>query len=139
MPMFTARVQVDPVVKDHWGIPVVRLSGSRHPSDIEVGRFIASKADQWLKEAGAVKTWPALPGLIQRSGQHQAGTCRMGNDPTISVTNKHGQVHDIPNLFVADGGLHVTNGGYNPVLTIMALGYWVSHHIKARWKNGILT
>ena len=139
MPMFTARVQVDPVVKDHWGIPVVRLSGNRHPADLEVGRFIAARAEHWLKEAGAVRTWPALPGLVQRSGQHQAGTCRMGNDPTISVTNKHGQVHDIPNLFVADGGLHVTNGGYNPVLTIMALGYWVSHHIKARWKEGKLT
>jgi choline dehydrogenase-like flavoprotein len=135
MPMFTARVQPDPVVRDHWGIPVIRLSGERHPDDIEVGRFIASKAELWLKEAGAVKTWRALPGRIQRSGQHQSGTCRMGNDPTTSVTDKHGRVHDIDNLFVADGGLHVTNGGFNPVLTIMALGYWVSHHIKSDWKG----
>jgi choline dehydrogenase-like flavoprotein len=59
----------------------------------------------------------------------------MGNDPTTSVTDKHGRVHDIDNLFVADGGLHVTNGGFNPVLTIMALGYWVSHHIKSDWKG----
>jgi len=135
MPMFTARVQIDPVVKDHWGIPVIRLSGNRHPADIEVGRFLASKAELWLKEAGAVSTWTSLPGLIQRSGQHQAGTCRMGNDPATSVTDRHGRVHDIDNLFVTDGGLHVTNGGFNPVLTIMALGYWVSQHIKADWKG----
>ncbi len=135
MPMFTARVQVDPVVRDHWGIPVARLSGNRHPDDIATGRFLASKAEQWLKEAGAVRTWTALPGLIQRSGQHQAGTCRMGDDPKTSVTDRHGRVHDIDNLFVADGGLHVTNGGFNPVLTIMALGYWVSRHIKADWKG----
>ncbi|HTL67618.1 MAG TPA: GMC family oxidoreductase [Lacunisphaera sp.] len=135
MPMFTARVQVDPVVKDHWGIPVVRLSGNRHPDDVVHGRFLASKAEQWLKEAGAVQTWISLPGLIQRSGQHQAGTCRMGNDPTTSVTDRYGRVHEIDNVYVADGGLHVTNGGFNPVLTIMALGYWVSHHIKSDWKG----
>ena len=136
MPMFEARVQVDPAVKDHWGIPVARLSGNRHPHDLEIGRFLAAKAEQWLKEAGAVRTWPSLPGLGQSGGQHQAGTCRMGDDPQTSVTNKHGQVHDIPNLFLADGSLHVTNGGFNPALTIMALGYWVADYIKAGARTG---
>jgi choline dehydrogenase-like flavoprotein len=57
----------------------------------------------------------------------------MGNDPKTSVTDRHGRVHDIDNLFVADGSLHVTNGGFNPVLTIMALGYWVSAYIVSEW------
>jgi choline dehydrogenase-like flavoprotein len=68
-------------------------------------------------------------------GQHQAGTCRMGNDPATSVTNRYGQVHQIDNLFIADGSLHVTNGGFNPALTIMALAYWVSDYIKTGWKG----
>jgi choline dehydrogenase-like flavoprotein len=135
MPVFTARVEVDPAVKDHWGRPVVRLSGSRHPADIEVARLTSSKAELWLKEAGAFQTWTGLPGLGLSGGQHQAGTCRMGNDPQTSVTNRHGQVHDIDNLFIADGSLHVTNGGFNPVLTILALGYWVSDYIKKNWKG----
>lgn len=59
----------------------------------------------------------------------------MGNDPKTSVVNRYGQVHDIHNLFLADGSLHVTNGGFNPVLTIMALGYWVSGYIKQEWKG----
>ncbi len=37
MPLFDARVQVDPEVKDHWGIPVARLSGQRHPHTLEIG------------------------------------------------------------------------------------------------------
>ncbi|HRY50630.1 MAG TPA: GMC family oxidoreductase [Candidatus Paceibacterota bacterium] len=135
MPVFEARVEVDPVVKDHWGIPVARLSGQRHPHDIEICRFTSSKAELWLKEAGAVQTWTWVPGLGLSGGQHQAGTCRMGNDPKTSVTNKFGQVHDIPNLFVADGSLHVTNGGFNPVLTIMALGYWIGDYIRKNWKG----
>jgi choline dehydrogenase-like flavoprotein len=135
MPVFEARAEVDPVEKDYWGIPVVRLSGRRHPHDIEICRFLSSKAEAWVKEAGAIRTWNTVPGLVLSGGQHQAGTCRMGNDPKTSVTNKHGQVHEIDNLFVADGSLHVTNGGFNPVLTIMALGYWVSDYIKKEWKG----
>ena len=45
-------------------------------------------------------------------------------------------MHDIANLFIADGSLHVTNGGFNPALTIMALGYWVADYIKAGAKTG---
>jgi choline dehydrogenase-like flavoprotein len=135
VPVFEARIDVDPTVTDDWGIPVACISGHRHPNDVKVAQFLAGKAEAWLKEAGAFKTWLSVPGLGVSGGQHQAGTCRMGNDPSTSVTNRYGQVHDIDNLFVADGSLNVTNGGFNPVLTIMALGYWVSHYIKQEWKG----
>jgi choline dehydrogenase-like flavoprotein len=135
MPVYDARVEVDPGVRDYWGIPVVKISGSRHPHDLEISRHIASRAEAWLKEAGAVRTWTQLPGMGRGAGAHQAGTCRMGGDAKGSVTNRHGQVHDIDNLFVADGSLHVTNGGFNPALTIMALGYWVSAHIVREWRG----
>ena len=134
MPVFDARVQVDPTVKDFWGIPVVRLSGGRHPQDAVTAKFIAERAQDWLREAGAIKTWLRLPGLGLSGGQHQAGTCRMGNDPKTSVVNAHCQVHGVDNLFVADGSVHVTNGGFNPVLTILANAYRVSAFITKNWK-----
>ncbi|MGP8199579.1 MAG: GMC family oxidoreductase [Limisphaerales bacterium] len=135
MPNFTARVTIDPTVKDAWGIPVCRLSGTRHPHDLETGDFLSKKAEAIVRETGATRVWRNGPGLWLSGGQHQAGTCRMGNDPKQSVTNRFGQVHQIDNLFIADGSLHVTNGGFNPVLTIMALAYWVSDYIKAGWKG----
>jgi choline dehydrogenase-like flavoprotein len=135
MPVFEARVEVDPVEKDYWGIPVARLSGHRHPHDLEVARFLSDKGEIWLREAGASHVWQELPGLGVSGGQHQAGTCRMGSDPKTSVTNKYGQVHEIDNLFVADGSLNVTNGGFNPALTIMALGYWVGEHLARQWRG----
>jgi choline dehydrogenase-like flavoprotein len=135
MPVFESRVEVDPSVTDHWGIPVARISGWRHPHDIEICQFLARRAEEWLLEAGAIQTWRSVPGTGVSGGQHQAGTCRMGDDPRSSVTNRYGQVHEVDNLFVADGSLHVTNGGFNPVLTIMALGYWVAGHIVREW-NG---
>jgi choline dehydrogenase-like flavoprotein len=60
----------------------------------------------------------------------------MGNDPKTSVVNRYGQVHDVDNLFVADGSVHVTNGGFNPVLTIMANAYHASDYMVKSWKGG---
>ncbi len=60
------------------------------------------------------------------AGQHQAGTCRMGNDPQGSVVNRNCQLHDVDNVFVIDSSVHVTNGGFNPALTIMAIAYFAS-------------
>lgn len=135
MPVFDARVQVHPVVKDHWGIPVCCLSGGRHTNDIHVAEFLSTKAEEWLREAGAIKTWRQLPGLGLSGGQHQAGTCRMGNEPKTSVVNQDCQVHDVDNLFVIDASVHVTNGGFNPVLTIMANAYRASDILVRNWKG----
>jgi choline dehydrogenase-like flavoprotein len=135
MPMFSARVEVDPNVPDYWGIPVARLSGDKHPHTIEIGAFAAAKAEEWLQEAGAVRTWKKLAGPGFTGGQHQAGTCRMGDDPKTSVVNRYCQVHEIDNLFVIDGSVHVTNGGFNPALTIMANAYRASDHLVKAWKG----
>ncbi len=136
MPMFDSRVTIDPEVRDHWGIPVVALSGQRHPLDRVHCQFLSKKAEEILKEAGAVRTWLSVGGGGGPSGhQHQNGTLRMGNDPKTSVVNKYGQVHDIDNLFVSDASVFVTGGGFNPVLTIMAVAYHTAGYIVKNWKG----
>ena len=134
MPLADARVQLDPKVKDHWGIPVARLSGGRHPHTTEIGRYIATKAEAWLKEAGAVQTWKRAPGKGLSGGQHQAGTCRMGSDPKTSVVDPNCRIHDVDNVYVIDAGVHVTNGGFNPVLTILANAYRASERLLQGWR-----
>jgi choline dehydrogenase-like flavoprotein len=57
------------------------------------------------------------------------GTARMGDDPSASVVDRHGQAHDVDNLFVIDGSLFVTSGAAHPTPTIQALALWVSQHI----------
>ena len=59
----------------------------------------------------------------------------MGNDPKTSVVNHYCQLHDVDNVFVADGSVHVTNGGFNPALTIMALAYRASDYIAREWRG----
>jgi choline dehydrogenase-like flavoprotein len=135
MPLADARVQLDPKVEDTWGIPVARLSGGRHPHTIEIGRYIAGKAEAWLKEAGAGQTWKRAPGKSLSGGQHQAGTCRMGADPKTSVVNASCRLHDVDNVYVIDASVHVTNGGFNPVLTILANAYRTSNLLLQDWKG----
>jgi choline dehydrogenase-like flavoprotein len=136
MPMFEARIQLDATVKDHWGQPVARISGPGHPHTEQISAFMASKAESWLKEAGAVRTWQRLPRASLTGGQHQAGTCRMGPDPKTSVVDRHCRIHDTDNVFVVDASVHVTNGGFNPVLTVMAIAYWASDFMAREWRRG---
>jgi choline dehydrogenase-like flavoprotein len=135
MPVWDSRVQVDPKVRDGWGIPVARLSGNRHPHTIEIGNAMAEKAKAWVETAGASRIWLRQAGAGVSGGQHQAGTCRMGADPKTSVCNKNGQLWDSENVFLADGSVHVNNGGFNPVLTIMALSYHTSAYIVSEYRG----
>ncbi len=127
-----SRVTLDPAVRDHVGMPVARLSGTTHPETVRTARFMFDRAREWMSAAGAVKIWGNTPGLQLSAGQHQAGTARMGHDPATSVVDAACRVHGHANLYVADASVHVTNGGFNPVLTVMALAFRTAEGILQR-------
>ncbi|MGC2639039.1 MAG: GMC family oxidoreductase [Acidobacteriaceae bacterium] len=136
IPMASARARLDPVVKDKWGLPVARIEGNSHPHTFAIGAVQAQRAETWLREAGAVHTslMDYTPEVVE-AGQHQAGTCRMGDDPRSSVVDRNCRLHDVDNVFVMDGSVHVTNGGFNPVLTIMAMAYRAAEGLVRGWKG----
>ncbi|CAG7640204.1 Oxygen-dependent choline dehydrogenase [Paenibacillus allorhizosphaerae] len=123
IPTPESRVRLSPTVKDRFGLPVAQLSGSVHPESLRTAVMLAEQAETWLWAAGARRVWRTRPGGGLSAGQHQAGTLRMGDDPSVSVTDRYGRVHGYDNLWVSDGSVHVTNGGVNPVLTILALAF----------------
>jgi len=129
IPVFDSRVTLDPRVRDRFGIPVARISGYRHPHTLEISEYMAERAAEWLRASGAVKVWLRRAGRGVSGGQHQAGTCRMGKDPKTSVVDPWCRIHDTDNVYVVDASVHVTNGGFNPVLTIMALAYRTGAHL----------
>jgi choline dehydrogenase-like flavoprotein len=133
IPMPGLRVTLDPAQTDRHGMPVARLSGRQHAETIRAGEAQREKALEWLVASGAREVWPSGPiGAGVTGGQHQAGTARMGADPARSVTDPFGRVHGHDNLWVMDGSVHVTNGGFNPVLTILALAYRSAEHLAAQ-------
>jgi choline dehydrogenase-like flavoprotein len=64
---------------------------------------------------------------------HLAGTCLMGDDPQLSVTNPYGQVHGVPNLYITDASVLPGQGmGDSPSLTIQALALRTADYITLR-------
>lgn len=63
---------------------------------------------------------------------HQAGTCRFGTDPAISVLNLDCRAHEVENLYVTDASFFPSIGAVNPTLTIIANALRVADLLKAR-------
>jgi choline dehydrogenase-like flavoprotein len=85
-------------VTDSLGIPVARLSGRLDPNDLSVQQLLGERAADWLRAAGATTAivYASHPeNVVPSSGQHQAGTCRMGTDPATSVTDPCSRVWGI--------------------------------------------
>lgn len=59
---------------------------------------------------------------------HEAGTLRMGTDPTKSVTGADCRFHDVKNAFVVGPALFPTIGSPNPMLTGIALARRLGDH-----------
>jgi choline dehydrogenase-like flavoprotein len=138
LPLETNRVDLDPDMKDDWGLPAMRITSTSHPDDIKCMEFFRQRSLEILEAAGAKKVW-AGPVNDSRGGAHNRGTCRMGNDPKTSVVNKFHRAHDVPNLFIVDGSNLVTGGRNHPTMTIQALAFRAAEHITRAAKAGTLT
>lgn len=131
IPTRAARVRLS-TTRDAAGVPVVRLEGTQHPEDLRTAGLLAARSEAWLREAGAHTTWQIGPSRPQLSGgQHQAGTARMSASPEDGATDTNGRVWDTDRVYVVDGSVHVTNGGANPSLTIMALAWRTAEHVAS--------
>jgi choline dehydrogenase-like flavoprotein len=131
IPNAGARVTLAEPVRDRHGVQVARIGGSLHPANRGSAGLLIARAREWLAEAGAERVWSTPYRTTVSAGQHQAGTCRMGADPATSVTDPWGRVHGHRNLWVMDASAHVTNGGFNPVLTVLALAFRNARHLAS--------
>jgi choline dehydrogenase-like flavoprotein len=133
LPLESNRITLDPDLKDAWGLPAFRLTYAHDPRDLELYRFFEKRAEELLVAAGATSTWTVTPvDAPPIPVNHLLGTCRMGNDPKSSVTDKFHRAHDVPNLFIVSGASFVTSGRGQPTETIQALAFRAGDTI-ARW------
>jgi choline dehydrogenase-like flavoprotein len=117
MPQETNRVTLNTDVKDKNGMPVANVHFDDHPNDIAMRNHAYRQGSAMYEAVGATRTIPTPP----YPSTHNLGTNRMSEKPRDGVVNKHGQTHDIPNLFISDGSQFTTGGAENPTLTIVAL------------------
>ncbi len=135
LPRWDNYVEIDPTVKDTYGIPVLRIHMTYGENEINIVKAMADDAGEMLEAIGAknVETYvrPATPGWAI----HEVGIARMGDDPKTSVLNQFQQSHDIKNLFVADGAGFTSTACQNPTLTIMALGVRSMDYLMSEMKK----
>ncbi|KRE24935.1 GMC oxidoreductase [Paenibacillus sp. Soil522] len=130
------RVFVDPSRRDEYGMPELQVDFSYSAKDEAViqqmyaGIVHASSVMQ-LRIAtleGALAICLLPPG----ADNHDAGTCRMGNDPNTSATNRYGQIHGVEGLYIADNSVLPSLGASNPTLSTAALAIRTADYIMSQ-------
>jgi choline dehydrogenase-like flavoprotein len=134
---------LDPNLKDKWGIPVLRFhwKWSEHETR-QAAHMHKTFAELIEAMGGKVRSKPETDGAkaIEAGGKiiHEVGGTIMGADAKKSVTNQWCQTWDVKNLFITDGGPFCSNADKNPTLTIMALAWRASDYLLAELKKGNL-
>lgn len=135
-------MDIDPEVKDKWGIPVARFHWQWSEHELKQVAHGLRTIKAILETMGAtVAELPKPEDAILKGGEiiHEVGSTRMGSDPKQSVTNQWGQTWDCPNLFVMDGGVFASNPHKNCTLTILTLAMRNSDYLAKQLKAGALS
>ena len=147
LPYADNRITISPRFKDKWGIPVPHLhckpgknEKAMAKAQLRAAREMHEAMNNEILFTGSITgldggkqmahlNW--FDRLVFRIGFpmsvsigasiHECGGARMGNSPDNSVTNKHGQLWEAPNVVITDGSAFVSGGSVGLVLTIMAL------------------
>jgi choline dehydrogenase-like flavoprotein len=82
--------------------------------------------ESWL---AGIYAMPFGAGGIALGAAHQMGSARMGLDPTTSVADPTGELHDIKGVWIGDTSAFPTPSGANPMLTCMALAHRTAEHL----------
>jgi choline dehydrogenase-like flavoprotein len=132
----TNYVDIDPEAKDAYGIPVVRVHFKWDENVLKMWEHSKQACAEVIKAAGgefeSSGAAPEIPGY----SLHEVGTCRMGNDPKASVTNKFGQAHDVPNLYVCDASVFLDCTDKTTTISIMAFTLRTCDHLAENFKAG---
>jgi choline dehydrogenase-like flavoprotein len=136
LPRYENYVEIDPNIKDRWGIPVLKFNYKFGPNEKAMAKDMADSAQEMFEAAGIEIVSVSRQILTEGWSIHELGTSRMGNDPKTSVLNQFQQAHDVPNLLVVDGSSHVNASCQNPTWTIMALAWRSCDHIADQLKRG---
>ncbi len=138
LPRYENYVDIDPTVKDRWGIPVLRFHYEFGDNEKKMAEDMAVTAREIFEESGIEVLGVDREILTEGWSIHELGTSRMGSDPKTSALNQFQQSHDVKNLFVVDGSSHVSASCQNPTWTIMALCWRSTDYLADQLKKGNL-
>lgn len=135
--------ELDPTVKDKWGIPVLRWHWKWSEHEINQAMHAVRTFTSLIETmGGTVRSKRVEHGkdAIKQGGIiiHEVGGALMGEDPKKSVCNQWNQTWDVPNLFLCDGSPFPSNADKNPTLTIMALAWRTGDYLMEQARKGAI-
>jgi choline dehydrogenase-like flavoprotein len=147
LPHYSNIVDLDPNCVDEYGFPVARITRRLGPQEDLMYKLASKRMRDLfapLSSHGVNLDDPAVfntaPAQVDLFGDHQMGTCRMGENPAESVVDRYCRLHDVKNVFVLDTSFMPSGMGLNPMVTTVAnalrVGTWiVEEHRKGRSFN----
>jgi choline dehydrogenase-like flavoprotein len=132
--------ELDPTVKDKWGIPVLRFHWKWSEHEVRQAAHMRRTFLELIDRLGGKAVDTSVNGAISKGGEitHEVGTTRMGSSPKDSVVNQFGQCWSVKNLFITDGGVFVSHPNKNPTLSILALSWRSSAYLAEEARKGDL-
>ena len=132
--------EMDPEVKDQWGIPVLRFHWKWSDFELNQVRHQQKHIRELLEALGgkvSAKNDADVFKSMKAGGSviHEVGGAIMGDDPAKSVTNQWSQTWDVKNIFLADGAPFASTADKNPTLTIMELAWRMADHVMDELKR----
>ncbi len=133
LPWRGAFVDLDPEVKDRWGLSAARIHLKHHPADVATNTAMVKRGIEVFRAMRPAPkrvtawTWGTTTFHLQH------GTCRFGDDPSRSVLDRNCQAHEVKNLYVTDGSFMPTSGGVPATPTILANSFRVADAIRGRF------
>lgn len=134
---------LDPTVKDQWGIPVLRFHWKWGEAETRQAAHAITTFLEVIDRMGGKPVGPVERDgrkAISKGGEiiHEVGTARMGSAAKNSVVDGFGRSWAVRNLFVADGAVMVSSPDKNPTLSILALSWRTSAHLADLAERGAL-
>ena len=138
LPQATNRVDLDPSVRDVWGLPAGRVTYAPHRHELAASAFAAPLHEAVMPRR---RGRGGLLGHVTAAGRHRpprgAEPPRGSPPPAATSWAPHAwaptpgprwcpaeqRLWDVDNLLVCDSSVFVTAAGYNPTLTLAALAH----------------
>lgn len=122
LPDRDSRLVLDASARTPWGDPLPKLEFRDHPVSAELREATEARIKSVFEDMVRAGGGRLLAVRSTDEKDHAGGGCRMGTDPSTSVTDGHGRTHDHENLFVVGAPTMVTTGCANSSPTLAALG-----------------
>ncbi|MGM0876224.1 MAG: TIM barrel protein [Bacillota bacterium] len=130
---FKNKISLDPYRRDDYGVPEIQINFDYSHRDRAIIQQMTAGMRRVMSSLDLIEGQPTIYLRAPGEANHEAGTCRIGDDPSTSAANRYGQIHGISGLYVADNSM-LPSLGANPTLSTVALAIRTADYILYQLK-----